>query len=165
MILTSAGITDNSGNVLVRDSGSVVNVTRLNYPAGDVGTSSGATGTLWTTSVTKIGGTETNLLVMARLTGHGPSAGVCGTYLQIGSVRSYQFTYIYDSWGQADYSFRGVDTFTGLGSGSQTVTVGWATADGAGGNTPFTYFNASGSSGDGRRRPQGSNIVIFEIRA
>ena len=37
MILTSAGITDNSGNVLVGDSGSVVNVTRLNYPAGDVG--------------------------------------------------------------------------------------------------------------------------------
>ena len=101
---------------------------------------------------------------MARLTGHGPDAGVCGTYIQIGSVRSYQFTYMYDSWGQADYSFRGVDTFTGLGSGSQTVTVGWQAADG-GSNRPFTYFNASGGSGDARRRPQGSNIVIFEIRA
>jgi hypothetical protein len=164
MILTSTGITDNSGNVLVRDSGSVVNVTRLNYPAGDVGLSETSSGTMWTTSVTKIGGTETNLLVMARLTGHGPSSGVCGTYLQIGSVRSYQFTYIYDSWGQADYSFRGVDTFTGLAAGSQTVTVGWAPLDGTA-QRPFIYFNASGGSGDGRRRAQGSNIVIFEIRA
>lgn len=164
MILTSGGITDNSGNVLVRDSGSVVNVTRLNYPAGNVGVSGSANGTLWSTSVTKISGAETNLLVMARLTGHGPASGVCGTYLQIGSVRSYQFTYIYDSWAQADYSFRGVDTFIGLAAGSQTVTVGWSPLDGTSQN-PFNIFNASGGSGDGRRRAQGSNIVIFEIRA
>ena len=164
MKLTSTGIETNAGQVIIRENGSLINASVITF-TGEVSNGGAANGTLLTGSYTKIGGTETNLIAIACINGNGRSAGVCGTYLEIGGVRSYTFTYMYDNWSSADQAIEGHDIFTGLTSGAKTVTVGWSTNDGAGGNIPFVYTNPSGGRTDSRHRAQNSYIAIFEVRA
>jgi hypothetical protein len=163
MKLTSTGIETNAGQPIIRANGSLINTSVITF-TGEVSHGSSANGTLLTGSYTKIGGTETNLIAIACINGNGRSAGVCGTYLEIGGVRSYTFTYMYDNWSSADQAIEGHDIFTGLTSGAKTITVGWSAADG-GSNQPWSYTNPSGGRTDSRHRAQNSYIAIFEVRA
>jgi hypothetical protein len=164
MKLTSFGVTDNSGNVIIPASGSQINVTTLVWST-EVTPSSGASGTLLSGTFTKIGGTETNLIVSARINGNGRSAGVCGSYIQIAGVNNYTYNYVYDNWSTGDQCYHGIDIWTGITAGTQTVNVGWATNDGAGGNLPFVYVNPTNGRTDSRHRAQSSYVVIWEVKA
>lgn len=164
MKLTASGIENNSGNIVLRSSGSIINVTTLNW-SSEVSLSGGASGVQLTSSFTKIGGTESNIIVIAQINGSNRSAGVCGTYISIAGTPKYTFTYMYDNWSNGEQKMEGWDIWTGLTAGSKTVEVGWSTNNGEAGNKPWDYVNPSAGRGDSRKRAQGSNVIIFEVKS
>ncbi len=164
MKLTLDGITDNSGNILVTTSGSQINVTTITWST-EIAISGAVDGTLLSSTFTKLGGTETNLIVAARINGNGRSAGVCGSYIKINGVNNYTYNYVYDNWSSGDQCYHGIDIWTGIPAGTIPITVGWAPNDGASGNLPFSYVNPTNGRTDSRHRAQSSYVTIWEVRA
>ena len=163
MILTNTTVTDNSGNTIVRTSGTVVNV---GYFARDTeqSLSSSTNGTHWSVSYTKLYGSYTKLVVMAKLAMAQCYNGNCGHYIEVGGVRNNSFNYDYDSWCNSDNAVHGTSEYTGLTAGGTTIKIGWQPNDGSS-NLPSYWENPSGGRTDSRRRPNGSRIVVWEIVA
>lgn len=164
MILTSTGLTDNAGNALIGSASSQINATVITF-TGEVANSSAASGTLLSSSFTKIKGAETNIIVFARINGNGRYSGVCGSYIAINGVNNYTYNYVYDNWSSGDQNMHGIDLWTGIPAGTIPVSVGWTTNDGGGSNMPWSYTNPSGGRTDSRHRAMNSYIAIFEVKA
>jgi len=166
MILTSAGITDNSGNfVVANNKGQVLNTVYFEL-TGETAVNTGANVTYWSSSFTKLySSTVSDLYVYAMISGTGRYSGTTGEYVNVGGTNYYEYTYWYDGWSTADYRFWGQRRITGLNAGSTSISFGHTANDGGGGNRAFDYFNPSGGRNDGRRRPQNSYIYVYEIKA
>jgi hypothetical protein len=160
--LTSTQLVNASSQPLIRTSGSLVKHTSLFYDTR-VGVSGSADATLFSVSYTKEY-SYTNLIVRAQIWGHGPSAGVCGTYIAVAGTRNYDYSYHYDTGGQT-VDIHGISLWTGISAGSVTITAGWATNDGQGGNQPFNILNQNQGDGDSRYWKHGSTITVWEITA
>lgn len=102
--------------------------------------------------------------VKAVINGCDSYSGNCGTYIEIGGVRNYDFTYQYNNWSDGGtVTVEGIGEWTTLGAGSHAVTAGWSTQDGGTGNRPFVYFNGIDGRADGRRVQQESVIHVWEV--
>jgi hypothetical protein len=163
MILTGTTVTDNSGKIILRESGSVVNATVLSRDT-EVSLSSSSNGVHWTTSYTKLYGSATNLIVLPKISMANCYNGNCGHYISVGGVVKYGFDYVYDSWCQSDNRVHFTATWTGLSAGANTIIMGWQPADG-GSNLPSYYENPVQGRTDGRRRANGSRVAIWEVVA
>lgn len=163
MILSGTTVTDNSGKIVVRESGSVLNIAMLTNDT-EASLSSSSNGVHWTTTYTKLYGTYTKLVIQSKLSMCQCYNGNCGHYISVGGVTKYAFDYEYDSWCNSDNKVHGSAEWTGLPAGSTTITIGWSPADG-GSNLPSYYQNPVGGRVDGRRRPNGSRILIWEVVA
>ena len=115
-------------------------------------------------NVTKTyGSTVSTLFVEANINGAERSSGNCGTYVEVGSSRSYDFTYQYNNWNNAGtVTVVGMAEMTTLGAGAHAVRSGWAHNNGDTGR-PFVYFCGGDGRADGRRYQQTSVIHIWEV--
>ena len=160
--LTSTQLLNASSQPLVRTSGSLVKHTSLYYDTS-VGVSNSAAATLFSVSYTKEY-SYTNLIVRAQIWGHGGNSGVCGTYLEIGGTRNYDYSYHYDSATET-IDIHGIALWSGVAAGSITITSGWATNDGTATDRPFNILNQNQGQGDARYWKHGSIITVWEISA
>ena len=119
-------------------------------------------GTLWTFTDTKLFGTETDIIVYVNLIGKDDASGVMGTYIEYGGSRSYSISYTYDTTAY-NKMMTGSSKATGIGSGSNTVTIGWNTADSAS-SKPFQVLNPN-STDDTRNHQHVSTAIVYEVIA
>jgi hypothetical protein len=151
------------GKVLVRSSGGIINVTQL-LNTTQSAVSNAANAVLWTTSVNKLyDASSTNLVVHAQLNGRVQSSGCCGTYLEIGGIRNYNFVHEYNDWTSSEMPIWGMGIWTGLGVGSISVVAGWSTANGSATDRPFATFNPGQGVSDARSRATASTIIVYEV--
>jgi hypothetical protein len=159
--LTSTSVTNNSNQVLIRTSGSLINVTTLVYtpqvsisPAGDA--------TLFSVSYNKtLGASASDLIIKLDCRGCGPYSGVCGTYLAVGSTRNYSYSYLYSN-GSEMTMLHGIANWSGIPAGTNTITVGWYAYTGGTGEAPFTILNPNAGQTDARFRDQDTTITVWE---
>jgi len=168
MILTQNTVTDNSGNVVLRTTGSVVACTTLTNTT-ESGLSIVSSGTHWSTAVTKVYGAYTKLIVEVRLSLVQSYNGNSGNYVSVDGTRHYNnakgwFDYRFDVWVNSDNHVHGIGEWTGLSAGSKTIEVGWQAADGTA-NMPSYWQNAGNGRQDSRRPAQHSKIVVWEVVA
>ena len=168
MILTQSTVTDNSGNVVLRTTGSVVACTTLTNTT-EVALSTSTNGTHWSTSVTKQYGAYTKLIVELRLAMAQCYNGNCGHWISVDGTRHYDnakgyFDYRYDVWQNSDNHVHGIGEWTGLAAGTKAIVVGWTPADGSS-NLPSYYENPGNGRTDSRRRAQQTKIVVWEVVA
>lgn len=168
MILTATTLTDNSGNVVLRTTGSVVACTTLTNTT-EIGLGVETSGVHWTTAVTKLYGSYTKLIVEVRLAMCQNYNGNSGNYVSVDGTRHYDnakgwFDYRFSVWENGDNHVHGIAEWTGLSAGSKTIVVGWQAADG-GGNRPSYFQNPSTGRQDSRRPAQHSKIVVWEVVA
>ena len=160
--LTTTQLLNASSQPLVRTSGSLVKHTSLHYDTR-VGLSGSADATLFSVSYTKEY-SYTNLIVRAQIWGAYGSAGVCGTYIAVAGTRNYDYSYHYDTASET-IDIHGIALWTGVAAGSVTITAGWATNDGTGGNQPMNVLNQNQGDQDPRFWKHGSTITVWEITA
>lgn len=170
-VITDAKIADMAASKLTGTidkarfpSGTVV-ATRYFENTTQVTLSSGATGTVFTGTDTKLYGASTDLYVFVNGNGRSHSGGQSGMYFEYDGVRQYEFVdYQYTTWPAVNIDARGIMRFTGRSAGSRSWALGWSSADGAS-TSPATYWNANQGVGDSRTRKQGSNIIFMEVVA
>lgn len=161
-ILSSTQLLNSSGNPLIRTSGGIIKMEILEN-TGNTGVSSAANGTLFSVTYTKVlSASESNLIIESYIWGHGANSGVSGPYLEVAGSRNYNHTYTYEG-GQGNTPVFGMSWWTNVAAGSVTITAGWSTNDGQGGNSPFTTLNTNSGQGDSRYRKKGSAIFVMEV--
>lgn len=134
--------------------------------ATEVSVSGSANAVYWNAgSVTKTyGSTVSTLFVEANINGCDRSSGNCGTYVEVGGVRSYDFGYQYNNWNPGGtISVVGLMEVTTLGAGSHAITAGWSPQDGGTGNRPFIYAFGADGRADSRRYQQDGVIHVWEV--
>ena len=108
---------------------------------------------------------QSNLRATWKIPGAGNYSYVCGGFISIGGVTSFENRYFYTPYSEPDGHMWGTDVFEGIGSGTAIpVSIGFNVHHGEGGNYPYTYINPIQGRNDARRRgPASSNILIFEV--
>lgn len=161
-ILSATEIQSNNGSPLFRSVGGIVKMQLLEN-SGNVGVSGAANGTLFSVTYTKLlSATQSNLIIESYVWGHSASAGVCGPYIEVAGSRNYNHTYTYEG-GQGNTPIFGMSWFTSIAAGSVTITSGWSTNNGEGGNQPFGTLNTNQGQGDSRYRKHVSRILVMEV--
>lgn len=115
-------------------------------------------------NVTKTyGSTVSTLFVEANLNGCNRQSGNCGTYVDVGGARGYDFTYQYNNWyPSGTITVVGLMEVTTLGAGNHAITAGWAHNNSDTGR-PFAYFCGGDGRDDGRRYQQTAVIHVWEV--
>lgn len=134
--------------------------------ASESAQSNGANVVFWNAgNVTKTyGSTVSTLFVEANLNGCNRQSGNCGTYVQVGGVRSYDFTYQYNNWNPGGtVTVVGLMEVTTLGAGSHAITAGWSPNNGSSSERPFAYFCGGDGRDDSRRYQQTAVIHVWEV--
>jgi len=163
-LLITNEVRTTSGKTLLRSTGGVIQTTTVTV-SGEITLSYGTSGTMFSTSFTKLENSSTSdIHITWKIPGCGNNSYVCGTYIEVGGVRSYENRFAYTPYAEPDGHLWGVDTWTTLGAGSNTITTGWSVASGGGGDGPYQYINPVQGRNDGRRRgPAFSKFTIFEV--
>ncbi|MDC0564301.1 hypothetical protein OAP51_05845 [Alphaproteobacteria bacterium] len=157
---TAAITIDSSGRVKPSASGSVVairhysNNTRASVTAG-------ASGILWTFTDTKLYGAESSIIIHANLLGKANDSGNVASYIEYGGTKSYSIGFTYEASIHAKV-MSGTSKTTGKSAGSQTVSIGWDTANNQASQRPFQIFNPN-SSDDSRIHQQVSAVIVYEV--
>ena len=159
--LLSTSITNSSNQVLIRSTGSLIKVDTLVYtPQVSISTATDAT--LFSVTYNKIlSSSASDLVIKLDCRGCGPYSGVCGTYLSVAGVRNYSYSYLYSN-GSEMTMLHGIAVWDGVAAGNNTITVGWYSADGSSGQSPFKTLNPNAGTTDGRFRDQDSTITVWE---
>jgi hypothetical protein len=159
--LLSTSITNSSNQVLIRSTGSLIKVDTLVHTP-QVSISPAQAGTLFSVTYNKVlGSSASSLIIKLDSRGCGPYSGVCGTYLSVAGTRNYSYSYLYSN-GSEMTMLHGIAVWDGVAAGNNTITVGWDTADGGGGNAPFSFLNPNAGQTDSRFRDQDSTITVWE---
>lgn len=158
---TTAATIDSSGNVKPTASGSVVAVRFYSNDTRSA-TSAGSTGTLLSFTDTKLYGSETDIIVSVNVIGEGNSSGAVGTEISYDGTKSHSASYDYNGQGYM-VTITGNAKFTGVSSGSRTLTVGWTSGNGTA-NSPVLVVNPN-STDDARYTQMVSTVVVYEVIA
>lgn len=165
-ILRTNRVENGNGAPLITSEGRhCVKFTRF-QSASESSLSDAANAVYWNAGnvVKEYGSSTSTLFVKAVINGCDSYSGNCGTYLEIGGVRNYDFNYQYNNWSDSGtVTIEAVGEWTTLGAGSHAITAGWSTNDGSTGNRPFVYFNGGNGRADSRRNQQESVIHIWEV--
>ena len=125
--------------------------------------------TLFSGTFTKLRN-DTVLRATSTVFGAGYYSGNCGVglVLDFGTANErwdYGMAYQYDgAWSASQQTTMvfGQTQWTGVSSGSHTISFGFNTADGGSGNRPFNILNPN-SSDDVRNNQMVSRIVVYEV--
>ena len=158
----TTGLTINSSGVIKPSHSGAVIAMRHYSNSTRTAVSNSNDGTLWTFTDAKLLGTETDIIVYVNLIGKDDASGVMGTYIEYGGSRSYSISYTYEP---TDYNkmMTGSSKATGIGSGNNTVTIGWNTANSSN-SKPFQVLNPNGTD-DSRSHQHVSTAIVYEVMA
>jgi hypothetical protein len=160
--LTATQVLNNSSAPLLNTTGGIIRMQLLEY-SPNVGISGSSGSDLFSVTYTKLlSATQSNLIIESYIWGHGASAGVCGPYISVAGSRNYNHTYTYEG-GQGNTPIFGMSWWTSVAAGAVTITAGWSTNNGEGGNQPFTTLNTNQGQGDSRYRKKVSRILVMEV--
>lgn len=174
------------GNTLLTEtSGTVTFPSTVTWPAGTIRNvlfatfdtrttiSTGATGTFWQYSFTKLyDASTTDIIVNHFLIGHENYSDVCGFYSHISgsTTTSTDGTAYYDAGyiqnqnnNDPQMSFNLGKRFESLGAGSHTWELAWSTRNGSTSDKPWVVTNPNHND-DVRCHQQGSSVLIFEVQ-
>ena len=159
---TSALSIDSSGIIKPTASGAVIAIRHYSNSTRTAMSLTGSSGTIWSFTDTKVGGTETDIIVQINIIGKDDGSGSLGTYIEYGGSRSYSAAFQYES---SPYlkPMTGSMKATGKASGSQTVTIGWDAANNAT-TYPFVVLNPN-STDDARNHQFVSTVTVYEVMA
>jgi hypothetical protein len=160
----NTGIKNISGRTLLRNSGVIINAQVVKYNT-EIAFSNLNQGIIFSVTCTKLlSASLSDLHVIWKIPGCGTNSYVCGSYISVGGVISYDNRYFYSAYAEPDGALWGNEVFNGVPSGTQIpITVGWSSADSTA-NFPYTYINPIQGRNDARRRgPASSNFLIFEV--
>ena len=151
---------DSSGKIKPTASGSVVSIRHYsNNTRASV--TAGASGTLWTFTDTKLYGSESSIIIHANLIGKANDSGNVASYIEYGGTKSYSIGFTYEASTHAKL-MSGTSKTTGKSAGSQTVNIGWDTANNQASQRPFQILNPN-SSDDSRLHQTVSTVIVYEV--
>jgi len=117
-------------------------------------------GTIWSFTDTKVGGTNTDIIVQVNIIGKDDAAGTVGTYIEYDGTKSYSTAYTYEATAY-NKLLTGSMKATGKTSGSKTVKIGWDVASGVN-SYPFVILNPN-SIDDNRNYQHVSTAIVYEV--
>ncbi len=146
-------------------SGAVIRTTAIRNSSGRVTIPGSQTYDIFSGTFTKERA-DSVIIATFHMFGEEYSSGNCGIGMKCDGNWDHGGAYQYNgAWGAYQTTVvYGIHRWTGIAAGSRSISVGFRTLDGGGGNRPFVYLNPNSSTpSDNRNQQIVSSIFVYEV--